>query len=353
MQKKLHNSSLFLSSFGMLLPERTWTSDSASYRYGFNTQERDDEIYGAGNSTTAEYWQYDSRLGRRWNVDPVVYHNLSPYSCFANNPIVFVDIKGNEFEESSQDEANALRAKYEEKRNGYRETKQKNESKISKWEQKLSQTNNQRRINRLEKKINEYKSANTTLDVKISEMDAAISEWDEMNTSTQIFRIVLNYKEGTGRTTYDDGVIVLHYDGNMSMLAHEFKHGHQFINGEISFEPNGIMGGWLFDINDEVDAYRRQWAFDPNSTSTYFPNGYKDINPNNVRLIRNQDGTLKYAMLPSENIHSGMLMSEIEDIFKSNPFYSFPHHAMSPHECNLTVREYSRRRGVQQIIFNR
>jgi hypothetical protein len=47
-----------------------------------------------GNSYTAEYWQYDSRLGRRWNVDPVVKEHESPYATFANNPIWFVDPLG-------------------------------------------------------------------------------------------------------------------------------------------------------------------------------------------------------------------------------------------------------------------
>ena len=42
------------------------------YRFGFNGQELDNELSGKGNSYTAEYWQYDSRLGRRFNVDPVV-----------------------------------------------------------------------------------------------------------------------------------------------------------------------------------------------------------------------------------------------------------------------------------------
>ena len=39
----------------------TWDK---GYRYGFNTQEKDDDVFiGA---YTAEYWEYDSRLGRRW-----------------------------------------------------------------------------------------------------------------------------------------------------------------------------------------------------------------------------------------------------------------------------------------------
>jgi RHS repeat-associated protein len=67
---------------------------AGEYRFGFGGQERDNEIYGFGNSYTAEYWQYDSRLGRRWNVDPVTYPWQSPYSAFNNNPIVFNDPRG-------------------------------------------------------------------------------------------------------------------------------------------------------------------------------------------------------------------------------------------------------------------
>jgi hypothetical protein len=66
----------------------------ASYRYHFNGQEKDDEVYGKGNMTTAEYWQYDTRLGRRWNADPVVKVWESCYATFANNPICYVDLLG-------------------------------------------------------------------------------------------------------------------------------------------------------------------------------------------------------------------------------------------------------------------
>jgi hypothetical protein len=58
--------------------------------------EKDDEVSGNGNSYTATYWQYDSRLGRRWNVDPVNKAYLSSYCSFGNNPIVFVDPNGDD-----------------------------------------------------------------------------------------------------------------------------------------------------------------------------------------------------------------------------------------------------------------
>jgi RHS repeat-associated protein len=79
--------------FGSMIQNRNWSAVSG-YRYGFNGQEGDAEVSGEGNSYTAEYWQYDSRLGRRWNVDPVVKHNQSGYSAYANNPILIIDPNG-------------------------------------------------------------------------------------------------------------------------------------------------------------------------------------------------------------------------------------------------------------------
>ncbi len=64
-----------------------------NYKYGFNGQERDNEIAGVGNINTAEFWEYDTRLGRRWNLDPVE-HNVSGYSTFMNNPIIYSDPDG-------------------------------------------------------------------------------------------------------------------------------------------------------------------------------------------------------------------------------------------------------------------
>jgi hypothetical protein len=61
------------------------------YSYSFNTQMHTDEISGTGNHTTALFWEYDTRLGRRWNLDPVVEFSTSPYSTFLLNPILFPD----------------------------------------------------------------------------------------------------------------------------------------------------------------------------------------------------------------------------------------------------------------------
>jgi hypothetical protein len=77
----------------MLMPGRGYSA-SGAYRYGFNGQEKSTEIDPNGNSLTAEFWQYDARLGRRWNVDPKPNTSFSPYLVLANNPIYSFDPLG-------------------------------------------------------------------------------------------------------------------------------------------------------------------------------------------------------------------------------------------------------------------
>ena len=81
--------------FGMMQYARTYSeANVGNYRFGFNGQERSDEIKGPGNSYTAQFWEYDPRIGKRWNLDPKPNVWESPYLCFSDNPIYFSDIKG-------------------------------------------------------------------------------------------------------------------------------------------------------------------------------------------------------------------------------------------------------------------
>jgi RHS repeat-associated protein len=75
----------------MMMPGRKYIAGSG-YRYGFNGQEKSDDVI-QGNYT-AEYWEYDSRIGRRWNVDPKPKEYESPYAVMGNNPIWNMDPNG-------------------------------------------------------------------------------------------------------------------------------------------------------------------------------------------------------------------------------------------------------------------
>jgi RHS repeat-associated protein len=80
-------------AFGAPQPGRNF--NAPNYRYGMNGQENDNEITGnVGTHTSAEYWEYDTRLGRRWNRDPKPIGGVSDYACFTNNPILFSDPNG-------------------------------------------------------------------------------------------------------------------------------------------------------------------------------------------------------------------------------------------------------------------
>jgi len=76
----------------MVMPGRRY--GGSAYRYGFNGQEKSLEIEGHDNSLTAEYWQYDARIGKRWNIDPVQKIFESPYASFSNSPIWLADQNG-------------------------------------------------------------------------------------------------------------------------------------------------------------------------------------------------------------------------------------------------------------------
>lgn len=68
-----------------------------AYRFGFNGQEKDNELKGKGNVNTAEFWEYDTRFGRRWNIDPVVKPWESSYATFGDNPISMTDVNGDDW----------------------------------------------------------------------------------------------------------------------------------------------------------------------------------------------------------------------------------------------------------------
>jgi hypothetical protein len=79
----------------MLMPGRTY-SNGSHYRYGFNGQEKSTEIDLSGNINTAEFWEYDSRIMRRWNLDPKPTEGISEYSAFNGNPILNRDVLGDQ-----------------------------------------------------------------------------------------------------------------------------------------------------------------------------------------------------------------------------------------------------------------
>jgi RHS repeat-associated protein len=78
----------------MLVPNRHGSSNS--YRYGFQGQEKDDELKGEGNSLNYTYRMHDPRVGRFFATDPMesVFTWNSPYAFSENDVISHVELEG-------------------------------------------------------------------------------------------------------------------------------------------------------------------------------------------------------------------------------------------------------------------
>ena len=86
--------------FGMMMPDRQWYagSDSSISRFGFQGEEKDDEIKGPGNSVSFRYRIHDSRLGRFLSIDPLSnkFPANSPYAFSENRVIDCKELEGAE-----------------------------------------------------------------------------------------------------------------------------------------------------------------------------------------------------------------------------------------------------------------
>jgi RHS repeat-associated protein len=78
--------------------EKSSKSACRGYMYGFNGQEKDNEIKGDGNSLTFKYRAYDARLGKFLSVDPLSksYPWNSCYAFAENDVVRCIDLEGRE-----------------------------------------------------------------------------------------------------------------------------------------------------------------------------------------------------------------------------------------------------------------
>ena len=81
----------------MLVPNRHASSNS--YRYGFQGQEKDDEIKGEGNSLNYTFRMHDPRVGRFFATDPLEkeYPHNSSYAFSENRVIDGIELEGLEY----------------------------------------------------------------------------------------------------------------------------------------------------------------------------------------------------------------------------------------------------------------
>ena len=189
-------------------------------------------LYGSKERIAALGGAYDygarllnARVGTWYQQDPCAedYRWLSPYSVCAADPVNHIDPDGRKFTEASM----------------------------------LTYGNY------LSDAWRRYVEADVDLKDQYLEV---ITELMTMEASDQLFHAeALDSSGTTGMTYYDmnmNAVVMAIPEGNMGLIAHEFKHGYQFLEGEMRLSPN-IESGWpiVADIYDEKAAYNRGALF--------------------------------------------------------------------------------------------
>lgn len=296
--------------FGSTLPTRSWSNASRAYRFGFNTQEKDNEIAGEGNSFSAEFWQIDTRLGRRFNIDPISQIYLSDYSVLGNSPILFMDLLGNRFEIGAEH--------VEVYKNKVTERKSFLDKRISTLDEKLSKQKNEKRRQKTQNKIDELKEQS-------NELGSILCEIDALKNSSNTYDFIEggnNYTDGNGNTEYnpDNGHITINF-GNEGALAHELVHAYQGLTGKLSFnkEFDTYNVGFLYDYYDEEEAYQRSMfyskMFENENDANSFYNKYLQVtgsdiinNENLIKWNNKQGGHLDE--LPLLRLNTNSLVNE-------------------------------------------
>lgn len=204
----------------------------------------------------------------------------SNYAAFANNPIYFVDVLGDKFDPASQ--------KIVDKH------KKETQSRINDFD---------RKINKLESRSKLSKKQQSNLDYFKSakgELSDALVEIGELELSDQMYSIRKTQSStNMGYLSYDNSsdIVYVNYDGSINALGHELKHAFQFEKHQLSFgeDPNNPMGEWkggcLYDGYDELEAYKRDFAYDRNGLIGV--NSFNDINPT---YIKNKFPNLYYPL---------------------------------------------------------
>ncbi len=77
----------------------------SEYRFGFQKQEKDDEIYGKGNAYYFKFREHDARIGRFWSVDPLAakYPYWTPYQFSGNRVIDMMELESAEPKEAGKE----------------------------------------------------------------------------------------------------------------------------------------------------------------------------------------------------------------------------------------------------------
>ncbi|MFC7526825.1 DUF6443 domain-containing protein [Parapedobacter sp. GCM10030251] len=292
--------------FGLQYLQPIARSGSPKNSYLYNGKELQDGLkqydYGARF--------YDPVIGRWGSVDPMAekYYQISPYVYVANNPIRLIDPDGMDI---VGDTLAVERLKNTAQRIVDRESKVQNklQAKIASRQSAGKSTES------LEKRLGRSQS-------RSGEMSSVLKEIGALEASDQVYNIVTNYtgttSDGEARYNTQTGAVDVMVSQSYLRgggLAHELAHAYQFETGQLNFSRATGGPGFLYDIGDEVTAFRRQTAYTNGNVSV--------VNAGYVRGLKNSSGNLLYSQLPNGPLGTGSNLGTIDLMWRMkgvNPF---------------------------------
>jgi len=228
----------------------------------------------------------------------------SPYVFAGNNPVRFVDVRGDSIVPESQ--------------KAFDKEKNRITTKRDNLEKNNKNGKNDGRIQRLNNTLN------TMGRMETSEQWYALNKVGEKTTSN----VSLN------TTT---SVITIDYSGTATFV-HETTHIQQLMDGQIAFDTDGNK--LLNDATDEIEAYKNQFSYDPSSVSTINPHitvkGFDDMTVRWLRGVVDANGTQLYRRLPETSID---INSTRDQLFNADPRlrYLYQNHLPTPQS---TMRDW-------------
>ena len=270
-----------------LTPENSGNNLRKEYLFGFGGSEKDDEIYSTGRMYTAEFWEYDAALARRWNVDPVRKHHESPYAAFGNNPIWFVDPNGADTSFADNQARTDFNATYSGVSNAMKNVQGQIDALKQKAQNKgWSDKKLARKTESLTNRLNDLNKVKTAFDEIIKSSTMFIYSTD-----------VSKLKDADGHTTQtgENEVSIVFKPGMQGVIVHESRHGYGFILKEWKGGSYGALQG--YDLEDERQGFLYQMIWDAAAVQKKIETAAQNIYPSHPELqpgVTLNDMIMKY-----------------------------------------------------------